>query len=125
MLQKMVSGPEVIIGTVREGDFGQLIMFGLGGIYTEVLKDVSFSLSSPKMPLSVREAKEMIRGIRACAILEGVRGGPGMCMDTLADYLVRTARLVTDFPVIGELDFNPVKGEGDRLYVVDARIVTG
>ncbi len=124
MLQTMVSGPEIIMGTVNDPGFGQLIMFGLGGIHAEVLKDVSFALSTPETPLSLEEATQMIQKIRSYAILEGVRGEPGVCIDTLAMTLARTARLVTDFPVIKELDLNPVKGVEDNLYVVDARILT-
>ncbi|WDP92330.1 MAG: acetate--CoA ligase family protein [Desulfobacter sp.] len=123
MVQEMVRGLEVIIGAVRDGEFGSLIMFGLGGIHAEVLKDVRFSLSTPEFPLSPGEAEKMIRGIRSYPILEGVRGQAGVCPETLADCLVRTARLVTDFPGIRELDLNPVKGEGAALYAVDARIL--
>lgn len=124
MIQEMVQGVEVIIGTVRDSGFGQLVMFGLGGIYTEVLKDVSFGLATPETPLSLSEARQMIRNIRSYPILEGVRGERGVCVDTLAEYLVRLGKLVTDFPQINELDLNPVKGQDKALYVVDARILT-
>jgi acyl-CoA synthetase (NDP forming) len=119
LLQPMISGLEVILGASREGDFGHLVMFGLGGIHTEVLKDVRFALA----PLASSEARGLIDGIRGRALLDGVRGGPGMDTALLADFLVRLGRLVTDFPEIGEIDLNPVKGSGDRLFVVDARII--
>ncbi|NTW88731.1 MAG: CoA-binding protein [Desulfobulbaceae bacterium] len=119
LLQPMIGGLEVILGASREGDFGHLVMFGLGGIHTEVLKDVRFALA----PLSVTEARCLIDGIRGRALLDGVRGGPGMDTALLADLLVRLGRLVADFPEIGEIDVNPVKGSGDRLLAVDARII--
>jgi acyl-CoA synthetase (NDP forming) len=94
-------------------------MFGLGGIYTEVLKDVRFCLS----PLAKEECFEMIHGIRGYPILAGVRGGMGMSIDVLADGIERLGRLVADFPVISEIDINPLKGCGRELFVVDARII--
>jgi acetyltransferase len=119
LLQPMISGIEVILGASREGDFGHLIMFGLGGIYAEVLKDVQFGLA----PLTEAESRRMIRGIRSYAILEGVRGEPGMDMDVLADNVQRLSCLVHDFPQIEEIDLNPIKGTGVDLFSVDARII--
>ncbi|KJS00469.1 MAG: hypothetical protein VR65_12510 [Desulfobulbaceae bacterium BRH_c16a] len=119
LLQPMIDGLEVILGASREGDFGHLVMFGLGGIHTEVLKDVRFGLA----PLSAAEARRLIDGIRGRALLDGVRGAAGMDMAVLVDFLVRLGRLVTDFPQIGEIDLNPVKGSGDCLMAVDARII--
>ena len=119
LLQSMVQGIEVIAGVSREEDFGHLIMFGLGGIYVEVLKDVQFALA----PLSPGEAMQMIQGIKSHAVLEGVRGEAGVDMDILSDYLQRLGRLVTDFPGITEIDLNPIKGSGKILSVVDARIL--
>jgi acyl-CoA synthetase (NDP forming) len=119
LAQKMVTGTEVILGAVREEGFGHLIMFGLGGIYTEVLKDVTFALA----PLSFSEAFEMINGIRSLPLLKGVRGQQSLSIDILAEYLVRLSTLVKDCPQIREIDLNPVKGFGETLYVVDARIL--
>ncbi len=119
LLQPMLAGLEVILGASREGDFGHLVMFGLGGIHTEVLKDVRFGLA----PLAEAEARRLIDGIRGRALLDGVRGGPGMDTAVLTDFLVRLGRLVDDFPAIGEIDLNPVKGSGDCLMAVDARII--
>ncbi|MGD9366311.1 MAG: acetate--CoA ligase family protein, partial [Desulfobacteraceae bacterium] len=119
LLQPMIGGIEVILGASREGDFGHLIMFGLGGIYTEVLKDVQFALA----PLTKAESRRMIRGIRSYAILQGVRGEAGMDIDVLADHVQRLSLLVHDFPQIDEIDLNPVKGTGVDLYAVDARII--
>ena len=119
LVQPMIGGLEVILGAARKGDFGHLIMFGLGGIHAEVLKDVQFALA----PLTGDEAMRMIRAIRALPILEGVRGQPGLSIALLADQLMRLARLVADFPQIAEIDLNPVKGTGDHLVAVDARII--
>jgi acetyltransferase len=119
LIQPMIGGTEVILGAVREGDYGHLEMFGLGGIYAEVLKDVQFSLA----PLSKNESLRMIRGIRSYAILEGIRGESGMDIDLLADNVQRLSCLVHDFPRIKEIDLNPIKGMGIDLYAVDARII--
>jgi acetyltransferase len=119
LIQPMIGGTEVILGASREGDYGHLTMFGLGGIYAEVLKDVQFSLA----PLSKAESLRMIRGIRSYAILEGIRGESGMDIDLLADNVQRLSRLVHDFPRIKEIDLNPIKGVGTDLYAVDARII--
>jgi acyl-CoA synthetase (NDP forming) len=118
LVQEMVEGVEVILGAIREGDFGHLVAFGLGGIFTEVLRDVRFGLA----PLSRAESMGMIRSIRGYPLLEGVRGMQGLSVDRLADQLIRLSRLVTDFPRIRELDLNPVKGFGSNLLVVDARM---
>lgn len=119
MVQQIISGAEVIMGAKREEGYGHLVAFGLGGIYTEALKDVSFRLA----PLSLAEANKMIRSIKAFPLLAGVRGEPGMDLEMLAAWLLRIGRLVTDFPQIQEMDLNPVKGYGSNLYVVDARII--
>jgi acetyltransferase len=119
LIQPMIGGIEVILGASREGAFGHLVMFGLGGIYAEVLKDVQFGLA----PLSEDESLRMIRDIHSYAILEGIRGEPGMDIDLLADNVQRLSRLVHDFPQIKEIDLNPIKGMGTDLYAVDARII--
>jgi len=119
LVQPMISGTEVIMGAQREAGFGHLVAFGLGGIYTEVLKDVKFSLA----PLSHEEAHTMIRSIKAFPLIQGVRGQPGMDLDLLADWLVRIGRLLVDFQQIREMDLNPVKGQGNQIYAVDARMI--
>lgn len=119
LVQQMVSGTEVILGATREEGYGHLVAFGLGGVYTEVLKDVRFCLA----PLSRGEAERMVRSIRAYPVLKGVRGRPRMDIDVLVDQLLRVGLLVHDFPRIREMDLNPVKGQGAGLYAVDARII--
>ncbi len=119
LIQQMIEGTEVILGAKKEGLFGHLIMFGLGGIYTEALKDVSFSLA----PLGKEEGMNMIEKIKTLPILKGIRGEKGVSLDVLADYLARLSLLVYNFPQIEEIDLNPVKGYEDALYVVDSRII--
>lgn len=119
LLQPMIQGTEVILGASREEDFGHLIMFGLGGIYAEVLKDVSFSLA----PVTESESQQMIKNIQSFKVLEGFRGEPGMDLCVLADNIQRLGRLVSDFPEIEEVDLNPIKGFDANLFAVDARII--
>lgn len=121
LVQPMIGGLEVILGASREGDFGHLVMFGLGGIHAEVLKDVQFALA----PLSAKESLEMITGIHSYPLLQGIRGAAGMDIDVLADNLQRLGWLVSAFPQIKEIDLNPIKGSNRDLYVVDGRIIVG
>lgn len=119
LVQKMVpGGQEVILGAKAEEDLGHLIMFGLGGIFVEVLKDVVFELT----PVTDAEADEMISGIKAAAILDGVRGQKGVDKKTLAEMIQRLSMLVSDIPEIKELDLNPVLAFEDKVIAVDARI---
>ena len=119
LIQQMVPGTEVLIGANREEGYGHLVAFGLGGIYTEALKDVNFCLA----PLSQEEAAKMLRSTRSLKLIKGVRGQKGMDTDMLEDWLIRVGLLVTDFTQIREMDLNPVKGTGSNLYAVDARII--
>lgn len=119
LLQPMIEGHEVILGVSREGEFGHLIMFGLGGIYTELFKDVRFALA----PLSIDESLNMVKGIKCYPMLEGIRGERGMSINLLTDFLLRLSQLVTDFPIIREIDLNPIKGYDADLYAIDARII--
>jgi acyl-CoA synthetase (NDP forming) len=115
----MVRGPEVILGAKKEEGYGHLVMFGLGGIFTEILKDNQFTIA----PLGLQESEAIVRRIRSIKLLEGCRGQKGMSIPVLADYLTRLGMLVCDFPQISEVDFNPVKGEDENLFVVDCRII--
>jgi len=113
-------GREVILGATYDGQFGHLLMFGLGGIYVEVLRDVSFRVA----PLTPSEAREMIGEIRSYALLRGVRGEPPADVDAIVDALLRLSQLVTDFPEITELDINPlvVYPVGEGAVAVDSRV---
>ncbi len=114
---------ETIVGVNNTEGIGPIIMFGLGGIFVEVMKDVQFRLS----PLSKQDAEEMIRSIKGFPILEGVRGKKGADIDSLVDVLLRISQLATDFPRIEEMDLNPIfsfsLGEGSK--VVDVRLKLG
>ena len=104
-VQQMVKGgKECIIGMNRDPQFGPLLMFGLGGVYVEALKDVTFRVS----PIDRREAREMLTEIRAYSLLRGVRGEKPSDLEAIADTLVRVSQLVTDFPEIVEMDINPL-----------------
>ncbi len=111
-------GREVILGALRDPIFGPMVLFGLGGIHVEVLRDVAWAVA----PVSPREAKELVRSIRAFPILEGVRGEPGVDLDALAQAVERLSWLVHDFPEIAELDINPVLAYPTGVKAVDLRI---
>jgi acetyltransferase len=93
-------------------------MFGMGGVYVEVLKDVVFKLA----PVTTVEAREMLSSLRAAPLLKGVRGEKGVDEDGIAEIIQRLSQLVTDLPTIQELDLNPIVAYEDRVVVVDARI---
>ena len=121
-LQKMLSGgTEVIIGMVQDPTFGSMLMFGLGGIYVEVLEDVKFAIA----PVNEGEAKDMIRQIKTHELLEGARGDKPKDVDSIADIILRISQLVTDFPEINEFEINPlmVFNEGDGSLAVDMRLM--
>lgn len=120
-IQQMVKGGrEVIIGVNRDPQFGPLIMFGLGGIYVEAMKDVTFRVA----PIDRRNAKEMLSEIRAYKLLRGVRGEKPSDQAAVVDTLLRISQLVTDFPEIVELDINPlmVFEQGRGVLGIDMRL---
>ncbi|MFY1112240.1 MAG: acetate--CoA ligase family protein, partial [Methanosarcinaceae archaeon] len=121
-LQQMLSeGREVIIGMVRDPTFGPMLMFGLGGIYVEILKDVRFAIA----PLSESEARDLITGIKTYPLLAGIRGAEPSDIDALVDSILRISRLVCDFPEIEEFEINPmiVLEKGKGALAVDMRLV--
>ena len=113
-------GREVIIGMTRDPQFGPMLMFGLGGIFVEVLKDVTFHLA----PITAQEALQMLEGTRSYRLLTGVRGRSGVDVQAIAVGLQRMSQLVTDFPQIAEMDINPfiVGRLGEDPIAADARI---
>ena len=112
-------GLEVIVGALDDAMFGPTVMFGLGGIFTEVLKDVTFRI----VPLERRDAKEMIREIRGHPLLEGARGQAGYDVEALVELLLAVSRIVTEQPGIEELDLNPVRLFEQGLMALDVRIL--
>lgn len=111
-------GKEVIAGAKVEKGLGHLIMFGLGGIYVEVLKDVVFKLS----PVTDVEAREMLSTIKGAPLLKGVRGEKGVDQEGIVEIIQRLSQLLTDLPAIQELDLNPIIAYPDRVFVIDARL---
>jgi len=121
LVQQMLEGRrEVIVGSTRDPQFGPLVMFGLGGIYVEVLKDVSFRVA----PFGEKHARRMMDEIRSAPLLRGARGEKSSDMDAIVKALLTVSQLVTDFPEIVEMDINPLAvGEaGAGAMAVDARI---
>lgn len=112
-------GQEVIVGVTRDLQFGHAVMFGLGGILVEVLKDVSFRI----VPFGAKDATEMIEETRGARLLEGVRGRGPADVAALRDLLVQVSDLVADHPEIDEMDLNPVIVHAKGLTVVDSRVV--
>jgi acetyl coenzyme A synthetase (ADP forming)-like protein len=122
LVQRMASGGrEVIIGMARDADFGPLMMFGLGGIFVEVLRDVVFRIA----PLDTRTAAEMVHGIRGRAALGAVRGQPGASVPAIADAIRRAAMLAMECPEIQEFDVNPLLALEDGVIALDARVTLG
>jgi acetyltransferase len=113
-------GKELIVGVDRDVQFGPLIMFGLGGIYVNFLRDVAFRLA----PLSAEEAQEMVEETKAYTLLKGVRGEPPSDIYALVDILLRVSQLVTDFPEIVEMDINPLFAyeAGKGCVAIDVKI---
>lgn len=118
LLQPMLSGMELFVGAKREDKFGHMVLCGMGGIFIEVLKDVSAALS----PVSKENAMEMIQSLKSYKILEGVRGQEGIRIDQFADTLVRLSALLECAPEIFEMDLNPLLGSAKQVVAVDARI---
>ena len=122
LVQEMTpSGMEMLVGMVRDPQFGPLVTLGLGGIYVEVLKDATFRVA----PFARREAEAMLTELRAHALLDGVRGAPPADKDAIVDCLLRIGQLVQDFPEIVELDINPltVFEQGQGAMAIDMRLV--
>ena len=112
-------GTEVIIGTTTDAQFGPVMMFGLGGIFVEVMKDVAFRI----VPLEPRDAKQIVREIKGYPVLEGIRGQPGADIEALERMILDVSSFVWDHGEIAELDLNPVIAYPDGAVAVDARVV--
>ncbi len=120
LVQEMApNGIEVIVGAIKDAQFGQTVMFGLGGIFVEVLKDVTFRVA----PITLDDAKEMITGLKAYPLLKGVRGQPPADTNAIAKILVNVSKLIMEYPEIKELDLNPIMAYAKGVATVDARII--
>jgi len=120
LVQKMVPhGREVILGSKRDSSFGPVVLFGLGGIFVEILKETSLRVA----PINRFEAEEMISEIRGSDIFKGLRGEKPLDTEALIESLLRLSQLVADFPEIEGIDINPLKVLEKGAVAVDARIV--
>ena len=120
LVQEMApQSTEVIVGAIKDPQFGQTIMFGLGGIFVELLKDVNFRVA----PITAEDAKEMITQLKAYPLLKGYRNTPPADIDALVAILCNTSHLIMDYPEIKELDLNPIMAYSKGAKTVDARII--
>lgn len=120
LVQEMIRGRrELVMGLTRDDQFGPCVMFGLGGIFTEILKDISFR----RAPLEKNDALEMMKEIRGHGILDAVRGMEAADKDLLADMLIRVGRIGLEIDPVQEIDLNPVILSGSRPVAVDALIL--
>jgi acyl-CoA synthetase (NDP forming) len=113
------SGLEIIIGMTLDAQFGPVLMFGLGGIFVEVMKDVSFGIT----PLTKRDAGEMIRSIKGYPLLNGFRGAPKIDVANLESWLLKLSDFAQTYPEVKEFDLNPIFAYAQGAMVVDARII--
>jgi succinyl-CoA synthetase beta subunit len=122
LVQEMVRGSrELVVGMTRDPQFGPCVMFGLGGIYTEILRDVSFRVA----PLEKRDALQMTQDIRGRKILEGIRGMPPADMEMLCQILLKVGQIGLENGMIKEIDINPLILRGSKPVAVDALVVLG
>lgn len=118
LMQPMLSGTELFAGAKREDKFGHMVLCGMGGIFIEVLKDVSSALS----PVSKDDALAMIRRLKSYKIIQGVRGQQGISEEKFSEVLTRLSALLEAAPEIYEMDLNPLLGKGEQVVAVDARV---
>ena len=118
LVQPMIGGTELFIGIKKEDEFGHLIFFGLGGIFVEVLKDVSNWL----LPITSEEAKTMIQSIKGYPIIRGIRGKKGIDETQLIDIMLKVSKMIEVLPEITEMDINPLIANENGIYSIDSRI---
>lgn len=120
LIQEYVGGGiELILGSRRDDEFGPVLVFGLGGIYTEILKDVTFRIA----PLTWSEAQDMVRETKACQLLTGARGKDRADIDALLRAVVALSNLVSNCPDISEVDINPLLATPRGVLALDGRII--
>ena len=119
LVQKQIQGVELLMGIKRDPQLGPVVVAGMGGIYTEIFRDVARSLA----PIDREDGLKMLRSLRIFPILKGVRGQRGVDLDVLVNALLGLSRLAMDYPQISELDLNPVIANPEGCWCVDARIV--
>jgi acyl-CoA synthetase (NDP forming) len=120
LVQEMApQSTEVIVGAIKDPQFGQTLMFGLGGIFVELLNDVTFKVA----PITREDAHEMVIKVKAYPLLKGYRNTPPADIDAIISVLLNTSKLVMDYPEIKELDLNPIMVYENGAKTVDARII--
>ncbi|MEM3004700.1 MAG: acetate--CoA ligase family protein, partial [Candidatus Bathyarchaeia archaeon] len=120
LVQKMApKGTEVIVGGLKDPQFGQTLMFGLGGVFVEILKDVTFRIA----PIDESEARSMITEIKAYPILKGYRGQAPVDEEAIVKILLAASKLLIDLPQISQMDLNPIMAYSKGASVVDARML--
>jgi len=120
LVQRMApESTEVIVGSVKDAQFGPTILFGLGGIFVEVLKDVAFRIA----PIEERDARDMMREIKGYKVLTGYRGSPPVDQDIIVSIILSASSLVTENPQIEQMDLNPTMAYERGAMVVDARML--
>ena len=118
-IEEMVEGVELLIGTNTDDQFGKMVAFGIGGIFVEVYKDVSFKL----IPITEQDVLDMIEEIQGKKILKGYRGMPKIDVAELISLLLKVSNLIEEFPQIHEMDLNPIVATSVGLKAIDARII--
>lgn len=119
LIQKHVRGIEIFAGIKKDQTFNHVLAFGLGGIYTEILKDISFRIC----PITAKDALEMIKETKSYPLLKGARGIKPININLVKNILLKLSNLTKKYPNIQELDINPMIAEKNRLEIVDARII--
>jgi len=119
IIEEQVKGHELIVGAKKDPQFGPVLMVGLGGIFVEILKDVSFRV----VPITEKDADEMLRELKSFAVLEGARGKPKANLKKIRSALMGVSKLLKDNPQIQELDINPLVVDEKRAVAADARII--
>ncbi|NYZ79894.1 acetate--CoA ligase family protein, partial [Candidatus Micrarchaeota archaeon] len=121
LVQKQGSGYELIVGAKRDAQFGPVIVFGMGGVFVEIMKDVAMRIA----PVSRVEAHRMIKETKAYEVLKGARGGVRVDIEAIAALIARVSNVMMDNSEIRELDLNPCFADEKGYVVVDARIIVG
>jgi acetyltransferase len=119
LVQKQVQGTELLMGIKKDPQFGPVLVLGMGGIYTEIFRDVARAL----LPVRQQDVEEMFRSLRIYPVLQGTRGQTGVCLPALSETAVALGRLATEHPEVAELDLNPVLANADGCWCVDCRII--
>ncbi|OPX84778.1 MAG: succinyl-CoA synthetase subunit beta [Pelotomaculum sp. PtaB.Bin104] len=112
-------GVELLIGMITDAQFGQVVAFGLGGIFVEMLDDITFR----QVPLLEKDALDMLESIKGCAILKGYRGSKPVDTNAISEIILSISKLVQHYPRIREIDLNPVFAYPDGVLVIDARVI--